>query len=68
MVEEDGPDIVQVAVQSEQAPPALVGPDLDFVVVTSRYEEGLRRVEVNGSDRTVVFFESINQGSHPVVP
>lgn len=67
-MEEDGSDIVEVAVQREQASPSLIGPDLDFVVVTARDEEGLRVVEVDSSHRTIVLFESINQRSHPVVP
>lgn len=68
MVEENSPDVVQVTVQREQAPPGLVRPDLDLVVVTARDEEGLSVVEVDSSDRTVVLFEPINQGSHTVVP
>ena len=38
VVEEDGPDIVQVAVQCEETSPSLVRPDLDLVVVTARHE------------------------------
>lgn len=68
MVEEYGPDIVQVAVQREQTSPSLVRPDLDLVVVTARDEEGLGVVEVDSSDRTVVLFEPINQGPHAVIP
>lgn len=41
MVEEDGTDVVQVAVEGEEAAPSLEGPDLDLVVVTARYEERL---------------------------
>ena len=31
-------------------------------------EQGLVRVESDTSDRTIVFFESVNQGSHAVIP
>lgn len=67
-MEENGSDIVEVAVQREQASPGLIRPDLDLVVVTARDEEGLRVVEVDSSDRTVMLFKSINQRSHAVVP
>lgn len=35
MVEEDGADIVEVAVQRKQAAARLIGPDLDFVVIAA---------------------------------
>ena len=41
VVEEDGADIVEMAVQSEEATAGLVRPDLDLVVVTARDEKGL---------------------------
>lgn len=68
MVEEDGSDIVEVAVQGEQASPGLIRPNLNLVIVTARDEEGLGVVEIDSSDWTVVLFESINQGPHAVVP
>ena len=40
-MEEDGADIVEVAVEGEEAPACLVRPDLDLVVVTARYKKGL---------------------------
>jgi hypothetical protein len=46
VVEEDGPDVVQMAVQGEETPAGLVGPDLDLVVVAAGDEEGLSRVSV----------------------
>ena len=49
VVEEDGADIVQVAVQCEQASSGLVGPDLDLVVVAARDEPAL--VSVYSSTR-----------------
>jgi hypothetical protein len=41
VVEEDSADIVQMAVQGEQASPSLVRPDLDLVVITARHEPAL---------------------------
>ena len=41
VVEEDGSDVVQVAVECEQASSSLVGPNLDLVVVAPGHEERL---------------------------
>jgi hypothetical protein len=68
MMEKHCSDIVQMSIQCEKTPPCLVTPDLDLIVVTSGHEEGLSRVEVNASDRTVVLFESVNESSHAVIP
>lgn len=59
VVEEDGADVVEMAVEGEKAPPRLVGPDLDLVVIASRYEEGLGLVEVDAPDRAVVLLEPV---------
>ena len=67
-MEEDGADIVEVSIESEEAPPTLIGPDLDLVVISPRYEQRLRLVKVNPSYRTVVLLESINQCAHAIVP
>jgi len=68
MVKEDGPDIVQMTAQCEQTSSRLIRPDLDLVVITSRYEQGLGLVEVDTSDRSIVLLESVNQCSHAVIP
>lgn len=68
MVEENGSDVVEMAVESKEAASSLVGPDLDLVVVASRNEERLGLVEVDTSNRSIVFLEAINQGSHSVIP
>ncbi|KAH3668498.1 hypothetical protein OGAPHI_002252 [Ogataea philodendri] len=68
MVEKHGSDVVQVAVQSEQTFPGLQRPNLDGVVVTTRHENRLRWMEINSSDRTIVLFKPVDQGSHPVIP
>lgn len=67
-MEENGSDVIEMAVEGEEAAAGLVGPNLDLIVVTARDEEGLRPVEVNSAHRTIVFFESINQCSHAVIP
>ena len=38
MVEEDGPNVVQVAIEREEASSALIGPDFDLVVIPPRNE------------------------------
>lgn len=68
VVEEDGSDIIQMPIQREEASSGLRRPHLDFVVVSSGYEERLCLVEVDASDGAIVLFEAVNQGSHAVVP
>ena len=68
VVEENGPNVVQVAIEREEAPPGLVAPHLDLVVVASRDEERLGLVEIDTSNRPVVFFETVNESTHTVVP
>jgi uncharacterized protein YuzE len=68
MVEEDGADVVQMAIECEQASPRLSAPDLNLVIVTAGDEEGLCWVEINSSNGAVVLFETINEGSHAIIP
>jgi len=68
VVEEDGADIVKMAIEGEEAATSLKRPDLDLVVVTTGHEEGLGLVEVDTSYRAIVFFEAVDQGAHTVVP
>lgn len=68
MVEEHRSHIIQVTVQSEETSSGLITPHLDLIVVTSGDEEGLRRVKVNAANGAIVFFESIDQGTHAIVP
>jgi hypothetical protein len=85
-MEEDGADIVEMAVEREQTPSSLVRPYFDLVVVTTGDEPALVSVcqpseqlprlcsqwlclvEVDAANRPVVFFETIDEGSHAVVP
>lgn len=68
MVEENSPHIIQMAIEREQTPPSLIGPDLDFVVVSPRNEKRLRFVEVDASYRAVMLLKSVYQRSHTIVP
>jgi hypothetical protein len=68
VMEEDSADIVEMAIEGEEAATSLERPDLDLVVVTTGNEERLCLVEVDTSYRTVVFFEAVNQSAHAVVP
>lgn len=67
-MEKDGSDIVQMAIQSEQAPSSLVRPDLDLVVVAAGNEERLGLVEVDTADWAIMFLESVDKRAHSVVP
>lgn len=61
-------NIIQVTVECEDTSPCLVRPNLDLVVIAARYEERLRLVKVDASDRSIMLFESINESSHPIIP
>lgn len=52
MVEEDGANIIQVAVQCEEAATRFVIPDFDLVIVAAAHEKGLRCVEGDATDGT----------------
>jgi hypothetical protein len=47
----DSADIVQMAVQCEQTATGFVIPHLDLIVIATRYEEGLRRMKSDTSNR-----------------
>lgn len=57
-----------MTIQSKQTSSRLVRPDFDLVVVATGNEERLRLVEIDASDGTIVLFETINEGSHAVIP
>lgn len=67
-MEENGADVVEMAIQREEASPCLVAPDLDLVVVAATHKQRLRLVEVDAANWAIVLFKSINQSSHAVVP
>jgi len=68
MVEEHGSDVVEMAIQSEQASPSLVRPDLDLIVVATGHKQWLRLVEIDASNGPVVFLESVDQCTHSIIP
>jgi hypothetical protein len=68
MVEEDGSDVVEMAVEGKKATPGLVRPDFNLVVVTTRNKKRLRLVKVHAADGTIVLFKAINQSSHSIIP
>ena len=57
-----------MSIEREEASPALVGPDFDFVVVPPRHEKWLRFVEINTSYRAIVLLEAVYQCTHAIVP
>lgn len=68
MVEEDSPHVIQVPVEREETSSCLIGPDFDFVVVSTRDEQGLRPVEIDSTHRSVMLFKPIDKGSHSIIP
>ena len=67
-MELDGPDVVEVSQEGEEAPLELVVPNLDLVVVSSTADQRVNAVEVNPTYRTLVLFEPIDYGTDAVVP
>ena len=67
-MKEDGADIVQMAIERKEAPPALIRPHFDFIIVSSRHEQWLCLVEINPSYGAIVLFEPVYQGPHPIIP
>jgi hypothetical protein len=59
-MEEDGSDVVEMAVKGEEASSSLVRPDFDLIVVTARDEKRLCLVKVDTTDRTIVLLEPVN--------
>ena len=68
MVKGDCPNIVQVSVEREEAPPCLVRPHLDLVIITPGHKEWLCFVEINPANRAIVLFKTVDQSTHSVVP
>lgn len=68
MVEEYCSYVVQMPIKSEETPAGLIRPDLNLVVVSARHEEGLRLVEVDSSNRSIMLLETVDQRSHTIVP
>ena len=88
MVEEDGSNVVEMAIEREETAPGLIRPDLDLVVIAARHEQRLdiksvpastlfstamhwthlSLVEIDAAHRAIVFFESVDQGAHSVIP
>jgi hypothetical protein len=68
MMEKDCPKIVQMAIQSEEAPACLIRPNLDLVIVPTRNKEGLCFVEVDTPNWAIVLLKPVNQGAHAIIP
>ena len=68
MVEEDRSNVIEMAVKCKEASPGLIRPYLDFIIVSARHEQWLSLVKVNAAHWPVMFLESVDQGSHSVIP
>lgn len=67
-MEEYRPNIVQMAIEGEEAPPTLVRPYFDLVVIPPRYEQWLSFVEIDAPDWPIMLLEPIYQCAHTIVP
>lgn len=72
MVEEDGADIVEMAIEREQTSPSLIRPHFDLVVVTARDEPGLvsvyqPSVQLRGMCSQWLCLVEIDAANRPVV-
>lgn len=67
-MEEDSPNVVQMAIEREETSPALIRPNLDLVVIPPGYEQRLCLVEIYASDGPIVLLEPIYQGAHTIIP
>mmetsp|Transcript_7624 Transcript_7624/g.18433 ORF Transcript_7624/g.18433 Transcript_7624/m.18433 type:complete len:242 (+) Transcript_7624:3479-4204(+) len=67
-VELDRANVIEMPQQREKASSQLVIPDLDFVIVTSANDQRFGFVKINSSNRSVVLFESIDDGTNSVIP
>lgn len=61
-----GSDVIQMSQQSEQASSQFVVPNFDFVVIASRNDQWLSAMEVDSSNRSIMFFEFVQTSSHPI--
>ena len=68
MVEKDCSNIVEMSIQREETPPGLIGPDFDLVIIPSRDEQRLCLVKVDTSDWPIMFFKTVDQCAHTIVP
>lgn len=68
MMEENGSNIIKMAVQRKEASSSLVRPDFNLVIIAAGYEEWLCFVKVDTTDWAIVLFESIYQRAHPIIP
>lgn len=67
-MEEDCADVVEMAIESEQASSSLMRPHLDLVIVTTRDEKWLCLVEIHSTNGAIVLFEAVDQCAHAVIP
>ena len=61
-------DVVQMSQQREETPTQLVIPDLDLVIITTRYDHGFAGMKIDTTNGTIVLFESINNGPDAIIP
>jgi hypothetical protein len=68
MMEEHCSNIVQMASESKHAAFRVVIPYFDSVIISTRHKHGLRLMKINTSNWAIMFFISIYQCSHSIIP
>jgi hypothetical protein len=68
VVEEDSSNVIEMAGEGKKATLGVVIPNFDTVIITTRHKHGLCLVKVYTTDWSIVFFKSVQQGSHSIVP
>jgi hypothetical protein len=61
-------NVIQVPQECKETTAELVVPNFDFVVIATGNNQRLMEVKVHTTDRSIVFFEPINDCSYTIVP
>ena len=64
----DRSDVIQVTQEGKETAAQFVVPDLDLVVISTRYNQGVGQVKINATDGSVVLFKSINDSADAIIP
>lgn len=64
----DRSNVIQMTMQGEQTSPLFVVPDLDLIIISTRDEKRLARVESNTTDGSIMFVEPFDESTHLKIP
>ena len=66
-MEKHGPNIIHMSIQRDYTPFELIVPDLDLKIISARNKQRLGQMEIDASDRALVFVEGLQQSAQAVV-